>query len=97
MLLRNIVLALIVVLFSASGVMQASGSEGQCSQLLTTVCNNCHNTDRVCGSMGGSEKKWKAILDWMNANGAELEDEEFSLLLNCLTEPFEEAKKACGK
>ena len=97
MLWKNLVLGIIVVLFSALGAVQASGAEGQCTQLLTTVCNDCHNTDRVCESMGGSEKKWKAILDWMISNGAELEDDEKSLLLNCLTEPFEEAKKACGK
>ena len=97
MLWKNLVLGIIVILFSALGAVQASETEGQCTKLLTTVCNDCHNTDRVCESMGGSEKKWKAILDWMISNGAELEDDEKSLLINCLTEPFEEAKKACGK
>ena len=97
MLWKNLVLGIVVVLFSSLGAAQASGTEGQCTQLLTTVCNDCHNTDRVCDSMGGPEKKWKAILDWMISNGAELEEEEKTLLLNCLTEPFEEAKKACGK
>jgi hypothetical protein len=94
---KNLVLGIVVVLFSALGAVQASGTEGQCAQLLTTVCNDCHNTDRVCASMGGPEKKWKAILDWMISNGAELEKEEKSLLLDCLTEPYDEAKKACGK
>lgn len=94
---QNLVLVIVVVVFSSLGVVQASGTEGQCTQLLNTVCNDCHNTDRVCDSMGGSEKKWKAILDWMISNGAELEKDEKTLLLNCLTEPFEEAKKACGK
>ena len=97
MLWKNLVLGIVVVVFSALGAMQASGTEGQCTKLLNTVCNDCHNTDRVCDSMGGPEKKWKAILDWMISNGAELEDDEKTLLLNCLTEPFEEAKKACGK
>ena len=97
MLWKNLALGIIVVLFSSLSAMQASGTEGQCTQLLNTVCNDCHNTDRVCDSMGGPEKKWKAILDWMISNGAELEEEEISLLLNCMTEPYEEAKKACGK
>jgi hypothetical protein len=97
MLWKNLVLGIVVVLFSSLGAVQASGTDGQCTQLLNTVCNDCHNTDRVCDSMGGPEKKWKAILDWMISNGAELEKEEITLLVNCLTEPFEEAKKACGK
>jgi hypothetical protein len=97
MLWKNLTLGIVVVLFSSLGAVQASGTDGQCTQLLNTVCNDCHNTDRVCDSMGGPEKKWKAILDWMISNGAELEKEEITLLVNCLTEPFEEAKKACGK
>ena len=94
---QNLVLGIVVVVFSFLGVVQASETEGQCTQLLNTVCNDCHNTDRVCDSMGGSEKKWKAILDLMIISGADLEKDEKTLLLNCLTEPFEEAKKACGK
>ena len=94
---KNLVLAIVVGLVSSLGAVQASGTEGQCSQLLNTVCNDCHNTDRVCDAMGGSEKKWKAILDWMISNGAELEEDEVALLVNCLTEPYEEARKACGK
>lgn len=97
MVWKNAFLGIVVVLFSALGAVQTSGAEGQCTQLLNTVCNDCHNTDRVCESMGGPEKKWKAILDWMISNGAELEDEEKGLLLDCLTEPYDEAKKACGK
>ncbi len=94
---KNFVLGTVLVLFSALGAGQAAGTEGQCTQLFSTVCNGCHNTDRVCDSMGGSEEKWQAILDWMISNGAELDKEEIALLINCLTEPYEEAKKACGK
>ena len=90
-------LAVIVSISLFGGVLSSYAQEGECAKLLTTVCNDCHNTDRVCNSMGGSEKKWKAILDWMISNGAELEKEEVTLLGNCLTEPYEEAKKACNK
>jgi hypothetical protein len=95
---KNVVAVVVVVAISIfAGVLISSAQEGQCTKLLTTVCNDCHNTDRVCDSMGGPEKKWKAILDWMISNGAELEEEEIALLLDCMTEPYEEAKKACGK
>jgi hypothetical protein len=93
---KNFFLVAVIVLLSALGTAKAN-AEGQCKELLTTVCNDCHNTDRVCESMGGPEKKWKAIIDWMISNGAELSDEQQSLLVNCLTEPYEEAKKVCGK
>lgn len=94
---RNFIIAAIVVSISLCSTFISYAKEGQCTQLLTTVCNDCHNTDRVCDAMGGPEKKWKAILDWMISNGAELEEEEITLLLNCLTEPFEEAQKVCNK
>ena len=70
---KNFVLGTVLVLFSALGAGQAAGTQGQCTQLFSTVCNGCHNTDRVCDSMGGSEEKWQAILDWMISNGAELD------------------------
>ena len=96
MFCKNIFLASAIVLLSSLGIAKAN-AEGQCSELMTTVCNDCHNTDRVCESMGGPEKKWKAIIDWMISNGAELSDDQQTLLINCLTEPYEEAKKVCGK
>ena len=93
---KNIFLVGVIVLFSAIGITKAN-AEGQCKELLTTVCNDCHNTDRVCESMGGTEKKWKAIIDWMISNGAEMSDDQRTLMINCLMEPYEEAKAVCGK
>ena len=93
---KNIFLVAVIVLFSAIGITKAN-AEGQCKELLTTVCNDCHNTDRVCESMGGTEKKWKAIIDWMISNGAELEDDQRTLMINCLMEPYDEAKAVCSK
>ena len=97
MLWRNVLLITVIVLFSGLG-MATANTDGQCKKLLTTICNDCHNTDRVCESMGGTEKKWKGLIDWMIANGAELEDDEKTLLINCLMEPpSEEAKQLCKK
>ncbi|MBU0481278.1 MAG: hypothetical protein KKG47_09265 [Proteobacteria bacterium] len=93
---RNMVLAAVFLLFSTLGAVQAA-AEGQCAKLLTTVCNDCHNTDRVCNAMGGTPERMKGLIDWMISNGAELESEEKVLLVNCLSEPYEEAKKVCGK
>jgi cytochrome c5 len=93
---RNIFLVTVIVLFSAIGTTRAN-TDGECKKLLTTVCNDCHNTDRVCESMGGTEKKWKAIIDWMISNGAELSDDQQTLMINCLMEPYDEAKSICTK
>jgi len=97
MLSKNLLLGVIVAVVSVLGAVQASGQEGDCSKLMTRVCNECHNSDRICKSMGGPEEKWQAILDWMISNGAALADDERTLLVDCLTEPYDEAKQACGK
>ena len=97
MVSRNIILVLIIIMLSSLGTVQAASNGAKCNKLLETVCNDCHNTDRVCDAIGGTQKKWKALIDWMISNGAELEDDEKVLLIDCLSEPFDEAKKACGK
>ena len=68
-----------------------------CEESINTICIGCHNTDRVCESLGASEKTWKAVLDWMVSNGAELEDDELEAMVKCFSEPSAGAKAACGK
>ena len=68
-----------------------------CEESINTVCIGCHNTDDVCKNLGESEKIWKDLLDWMVANGAELEDDELEALIKCFSEPSAGAKAACGK
>ncbi len=68
-----------------------------CEESTNTVCIGCHNADRVCENLGASEKTWKDILEWMVANGAELEEDELEELIKCFSEPSAGAKAACGK
>ena len=68
-----------------------------CEENINTVCIGCHNADQVCESLGASEKTWKDILEWMVANGAELEEDEVEALVKCFSEPSAGAKAACGK
>jgi len=94
---RNL-LVVVIALLIVSGLRLADvRAEGQCVKLLDEVCMECHNNDKYCDTLGGTEKKWEALIDWMIANGAELDDGQIKLLVNCLSEPYEEAKKACGK
>jgi hypothetical protein len=66
-----------------------------CEESINTVCIGCHNTDAVCENLGASEKTWKDILDWMVANGAELEEDEIETMIKCFSEPSAGAKAAC--
>lgn len=68
-----------------------------CEESVNTVCIGCHNSDRVCESLGASEKTWQAVLDWMVSNGAELEDDEIEAMVKCFSAPSAGAKAACGK
>lgn len=86
--------ALLIVLLSTAGPARA---EGQCAKLMNSICLGCHNQDRFCERLGATENQWRSLLKWMIANGAELEDDEVNLLVGCLSEPADEAKKTCGR
>ena len=68
-----------------------------CEENINTVCIGCHNADEVCGTLGASEKTWKAVLVWMIDNGAELEDDDEEAMGKGFIEPSAGAKAACGK
>ena len=87
-------LFLLTFIFSTGSVVLA---EDICEEYINSVCIDCHNPDRVCEKLGATEKTWESLLDFMNANGAELEPEEMEALAKCLSEPSPGAKSACGK
>lgn len=70
---------------------------GPCKEVLQKVCIGCHESDRFCGRLGGSEKEWRGLLKLMVANGAELEKDEVAPLAACLSGPAEEARQVCGR
>ena len=84
----------LLIWLAAAGSARA---EGQCAALMNSVCLGCHDRDKFCDRLGPTEKQWQSLMKWMIANGAELEEDEVKLLVGCLSEPSEEAKKACGK
>lgn len=97
MILKNLAIGIALACLLSLGSGQARAAEGQCAELLGSVCIGCHDSERVCAKIGGPEKKWVGLLKWMIANGAELEEEDKTLLINCMTEPYAEAKAFCGK
>ena len=72
-------------------------AEGQCAKLMNSICLGCHNQDKFCERLGATEKQWQSLIKWMIANGADLEKDEVDLLVSCLSEPADEAKKTCGR
>lgn len=93
---RNIIV-LMVVMVSSFFFLSPAVAGDICEESINTVCIGCHNADRVCESLGLSEKTWKGLLEWMVANGAELEEDELEALEKCLSAPSAGAKAACGK
>ncbi len=79
---------------TAAGSVRA---EDQCTVLINSVCLGCHDRDRFCARLGSTEKQWQALIKWMIANGADLKEDQAKQLAGCLSEPTEEARKACGK
>lgn len=78
-------------------VLPDAGVAGQCGEVLEKVCIGCHQSDKFCARLGASEKEWRGVIKLMVANGAELEKEEVTPLVACLSEPTAGARAVCGR
>ncbi len=90
----------IVILICSAGIAGAqTGVKPGCLALLQTSCQECHYLDRVCKQVGErSKRNWQATLKRMiEKRGAEVTDDERSMLLDCLVAPAPDIKKECGK
>nr|MBF0222415.1 hypothetical protein [Desulfobulbaceae bacterium] len=65
-----------------------------CGTLLQR-CGQCHDNERICKSLGKSEKYWKGIIKYMISNGAEISAEEGDMMVPCLSSKAEDAVKFC--
>lgn len=89
------------------GLLLSSSVMGQedCIQLLTKRCETCHYLTRVCEKVdkernkkswfGGSEGTWKRTVKNMVKQGAQLNDAEEIILVNCLSKPTPEVLGLC--
>ncbi|MBU0675070.1 MAG: hypothetical protein KJ950_10540 [Proteobacteria bacterium] len=96
MKIRMLFLMILVagVFFWQAGAVAA---ESRCTEILGDTCLNCHGEEKFCPLLGKSLKFWKATLDLMEANGAELSKDEFALVAECLSLPAPEAKAFCKR
>lgn len=80
-------------------------AEEGCTQLLTKRCATCHYLTRVCQKVerernkkswfGGSAGTWKRTVKNMVKLGAQLNDSEETLLVECLSKPASEVLGLC--
>lgn len=98
-----------LVVFMATCFIQTSISSAQenksCVPLLTERCETCHYLTRVCQkvdkernkkSLFGSPKgTWKRIIKNMVKQGAQLNNEEENILIECLSKPTQEVLDEC--
>src|SRR5262249_40663780 len=64
---------------AAAGQPAAAGADGRAQELLQSVCVACHNLNRV-QTKNLAESDWRLIVDRMKDRGAELSDEDVSVL-----------------
>lgn len=84
---------------------RASLAEEECSALLTNRCETCHYLTRVCQKVDEERNKkswfgnpagtWKRIIKNMVKQGAQLNSEEESVLVECLSKPTQEVLEFC--
>lgn len=80
-------------------------AEESCTQLLTKRCEICHYLTRVCQKVdrerntkswfGGSAGTWERTVKNMVKQGAQLNDAEETVLVECLSKPASEVLGLC--
>ena len=95
-------IAVLAITFTMSPVADAGES---CTQLLTKRCETCHYMTRVCQKVdkernkkswfGGSAGSWKRTIKNMVKQGAQLNEDEEKILVDCLSQPFAEVLALC--
>jgi hypothetical protein len=76
-----------------------------CTQLVLNRCKKCHYITRMCAKIDrernkkswfGSKGTWNQTITSMIKNGAQLNDEEGNILVECLSKPAAEILSLCG-
>ncbi|MFP5221787.1 MAG: hypothetical protein ACLGSA_05805 [Acidobacteriota bacterium] len=66
------------------------------SQVVTTVCTKCHNTNRICVNLGVMDKAgWDTTVTRMIGKGAALSPAQKPVLVDWLSTREPKAKPVC--
>jgi cytochrome c5 len=88
MIVRRARLATILMPFLFAPAVPAQDlPDGPGKDLVTTVCTQCHTTNRIVEKKLAKDE-WNDIVDKMAAKGARASDEEFDTIVNYLAKNF---------
>ena len=77
--------------------LSAATDDTKCAQVFEMNCGECHEIEKGCELLGQSTEEWVKLFDFMKDMGAEIPDDELTLLSDCLVKPGEAVKKVCER
>ncbi len=93
---KNFLLLILVVSFLfIINALSVSAQDDKCAPLFNSNCAECHELERGCELLGQSQKEWKELFEFMEDMGADIPDDEKTLLLDCLNKPDDGIKTTC--
>ena len=69
----------------------------KCAKVFEMNCGECHEIERGCELLGQSTKEWVELFAFMKDMGADIPEDELTLLSECLVKPGEAVKKVCER
>ena len=88
-------LVLAIFLLFIVGALSVSAEDNRCAKVFNSNCAECHELERGCELLGQSQKEWKELFEFMEDMGADIPDDEKTLLLDCLNKPDDGIKTTC--
>jgi len=90
-------LILVIFLLFIVNALSVSAENNNCAQIFKNNCQECHELERGCQQLGQSQKDLKELFEFMEGMGADIPDEEQTLLLDCLNKQDDGIKATCKK
>jgi len=82
-----LLLILVSFLLFITSALSISSENNICAETFTNNCSACHEIDRACKLLGQSQKDWTELFEYMEEMGADIPDNEKTILLDCLKKP----------
>ena len=86
-----------IYLLISFNIIPIFAEENKCAKVFEINCAECHEIDRGCERLGQSKEELAKLFDFMEAMGADIPDDEKTLLTDCLNKPDDGVKETCKK
>ena len=95
---KNVILCIFAVstLFFITS-LSVNADDTECAKVFEMNCGECHEIERGCELLGQSTKEWVELFEFMIDMGADIPDDELTLLSECLVKPGEAVKHVCER